>query len=1044
MRFPVTLMSRSMGLALAWVGLNWAVANRAEAAAGEGVVQFNRDVRPILSDQCFACHGFDAKKRKAGLRLDVAEGAFAPNKEGRVAIKPGDLARSELWKRIESRDPDDVMPPPETHKAVSAEQKAVLRRWIEQGARYQRHWSLETPTRPPVPTVGTAHPVDRFIRDRLAREGLRPAPEADTRTLVRRVTLDLTGLPPTPSEVARFVGDTEPGAYERLVDRLLASPRYGERMARLWLDVARYADTHGLHLDNERQMWAYRDWVVRAFNRNQRFDEFTRDQLAGDLVESPTLDQWIATGFNRCNVTTSEGGSIDAEFVFRYAVDRTATAVQAWMGLTAGCAVCHDHKFDPISAREFYSMYAFFHSAADPAMDGNALLTPPVLKLPTPEEKARMDALEAEARAAEDALMAKARTHPYADPADANHRPEPKEVDVLWVDDDAPSGWKISASPGAGPRWATKEDGTAPRRGRRALVREDGGLAQDVLEGGTPFEVPQDGRLFVHVRLEAARLPKSVMVQYRTSDWKHRMVWGDVDAIDWGAKGTTERAHGGPLPAAGEWVRLEFEASKVGLKAGDRVTGIAFTQFGGRVAWDDAGVKGRMDPATEPTRSFAAWLKANEGKDLGELPGDLRKVLKEVGATNRTPAQVAGLRAHYVARVCADTREVFAPLIAAVESPRKRRSELEGMVPSTFVWKDMEKRRESFVMVRGAYDKPGEKVRRGVPAALPPIQARADEPTRLDLVAWLMAPEHPLTARVAANRLWQHFMGTGLVRTSEDFGSQGEPPSHPELLDWLAVEYRQGGWDTKAFARLLVTSATYRQASEATPALMARDPENRLLARGPRFRLDAEQLRDSALYVGGLLDEQMGGKGVRPYQPPNIWEPVGFVGSNTRDYKADTGAALYRRSLYTFLKRTAPPPFMVTFDGPNREQLCSRRERSNTPLQALQLMNDVQHHEAARWLATRMIREGGPDEAARLRHGCEVVLARPPSAGELGVLQATLGKHRARYAADEAAARASVAYGDSKPDGRIPAPELAAYTLVANLLLNLDEAVNRN
>ncbi|MFM8422197.1 MAG: DUF1549 domain-containing protein, partial [Verrucomicrobiota bacterium] len=464
MRFPVTLVSRSMGLALALVGLSGTVAPRVAAAAGEGTVQFNRDVRPILSDQCFACHGFDAKKRKAGLRLDVAEGAFAPNKEGRVAIKPGDLAGSELWKRIESRDPDDVMPPPETHKAVSAEQKAVLRRWIEQGARYQRHWSLETPTRPPLPSVGTAHPVDRFIRDRLAREGLKPAAEVDARTLARRVTLDLTGLPPTPSEVARFVSDTEPGAYDRLVDRLLASPRYGERMARLWLDVARYADTHGLHLDNERQMWAYRDWVVRAFNRNQRFDEFTRDQLAGDLVESPTLDQWIATGFNRCNVTTSEGGSIDAEFVFRYAVDRTATAVQAWMGLTAGCAVCHDHKFDPISAREFYSMYAFFHSAADPAMDGNALLTPPVLKLPTPEEKARMDALEAEVRAAEEALMAKARSHPYADPADATPRPEPKEVDVSWVDDDVPSGWKISASPGAASRWATKEDGMTPRR----------------------------------------------------------------------------------------------------------------------------------------------------------------------------------------------------------------------------------------------------------------------------------------------------------------------------------------------------------------------------------------------------------------------------------------------------------------------------------------------------------------------------------------------------------------------------------------------------
>ncbi len=1036
MRFPGTPAGMAWALALACG--TWATAR------SEDAVLFNRDVRPILSDQCFACHGFDAKKRKAGLRLDMAEGAFAPNKEGRVAIKPGDPAGSELWKRIESTDPDDVMPPPETHKSVTAAQKGVLKRWIEQGAKYQRHWSLEAPSRASLPAGDAPNPVDRFIRDRLSREGLKPAPEADARTLARRVSLDLTGLPPTPAEVARFVADTAPGAYDRLVDRLLASPRYGERMARMWLDVARYADTHGLHLDNERQMWAYRDWVVRAFNRNQRFDDFTRDQLAGDLVQSPTLDQWIATGFNRCNVTTSEGGSIDAEFVFRYAVDRTATAVQAWMGLTAGCAVCHDHKFDPISAREFYSLYAFFHSAADPAMDGNALLTPPVLKLPSPEEKARMDALEAEAMAADGALLAKAMAHPYSDPADANPRPKAADVDVSWVDDDAPSGWKISASPGAASRWTTKEDAVPAKRGRRALLREDNGLAQDVLEGGTPFELPQDGRLFVHVRLDPAKMPRAVMIQYRTDDWKHRMVWGDVDAIDWGAKGTTQRAHGGPLPAAGEWTRLEFEAGKVGLKAGDRVTGIAFTQFGGRVAWDDAGVKGRLDPSSDATRSFAAWLKANHGKDLGELPADLRRVLKDVGATNRTTAQVAGLRAHYVARVCADTREAFAPRVSAAESARKKRAELEGRVPSTFVWKDMDKPRDSFVMVRGAYDKPGEKVRRGVPAALPPMKSPSDEPTRLDLVSWLVSGEHPLTARVAVNRLWQHVFGTGLVRTSEDFGSQGEPPSHPDLLDWLAVEYREGGWDTKGLLRLLVTSATYKQSAAAGEALMARDPENRLLARGPRFRLDAEQLRDGALFAAGLLDEQMGGKGVRPYQPPNIWEPVGFVGSNTRDYKADTGAALYRRSLYTFLKRTAPPPFMVTFDGPNREQLCSRRERSNTPLQALQLMNDVQHHEAARWLATRMIREGGPGAPGRLRHGCEVVLARPPSDEELGVLSRTLEKHLARYRADEAAARESVTFGESKPDPAIAAPELAAYTLMANLLLNLDEAVNRN
>ena len=1039
MRFPWTILISGT---LAWTA-SWTGAERLSAAPA-GPVQFNRDVRPILSDQCFACHGFDAKKRKAGLRLDVAEGAYAANKDGRIAVKPGDLAGSELWKRIQSSDPDEVMPPPSAHKTVDAAQREVLKRWIEQGAKYQRHWSLEAPSRPSVPPVnGVSHPVDRFIRARLAQEGLKPAAEADARTLVRRVALDLTGLPPTPGEVDRFVGDREPGAYERMVDRYLASPRFGERMARMWLDVARYADTHGLHLDNERQMWAYRDWVVGAFNRNLPFDRFTVEQLAGDLLPNPTQEQWIATGFNRCNVTTSEGGSIDAEFVFRYAVERTATTVQAWMGLTAGCAVCHDHKFDPISAREFYSMYAFFHSAADPAMDGNALLTPPVMKLPTAEDSARMTAMAAEIQQVEKAMLTQARSIPYADPALATPRPPVSELETVWVDDDVPAGWKISASPGAPTRWVGPGDGMTVKRGKRALLREETGLAQDVMEGGSPLEVPQDGRLFVHVWLDRAKAPKSVMLQFRTDDWKHRAVWGEVDAIDWGRKGTTERHHAGPLPALGEWVRLEVDASKVGLKTGDRISGIAFTQFGGRVFWDEAGVKGRLDPAADGTRSFVAWVGQQQGRDVAELPPELRRVLKEVAATNRTPEQTMALRDHYLARVCVSTREAFASQAARIEAVRKQRAEVEGAIPSTFVWKDMDKPRDSFVMVRGAYDKPGEKVTRGVPAALPPLRT-SETPTRMDLARWLLSAEHPLTARVAVNRLWQQFFGTGLVRTSEDFGSQGEPPSHPDLLDWMAVEYREGGWDTKAMIRLLLTSATYRQSSVVSPELLARDRDNRLLARGPRFRLDAEQLRDNALYVSGLLDQQMGGKGVKPYQPGNIWEPVGFVGSNTRDYRQDSGAALYRRSVYTFLKRTAPPPFLVTFDGPNREQLCSRRERSNTPLQALQLMNDVQHFEAARQLASRMMREGGRDAASRLRFGFETVLARLPAADESAILQRTLGQHLSRYRQDVESAKKAVTYGESKPDPSLDPAELAAYSLVANLLLNLDETVNRN
>jgi len=1019
----------------------------ANPVSAEDPIRFNRDIRPLLSDRCFACHGIDAKKRKAGLRLDTAEGATAANKDGRVAIKPRDPAGSELWRRINSKDTDDVMPPPESHKTLSEAEKTLLARWIRQGASYQKHWAFEPPvaTVPPEAKPGTParDAIDRFLAARLEQEGLGFGPEADRPTLLRRLSFDLRGLPPTPAEVADFVADTTPDAYERRVDRFLASPAYGERMARLWLDVARYADTHGMHLDNERQMWAYRDWVVSAFNRNLPFDRFTIDQLAGDLEPNATLDQIVATGFNRCNVTTGEGGTIDAEFIFRYAVERTSTTVQTWMGLTAGCAVCHDHKFDPLSAREFYSLYAFFQSAADPALDGNALLTAPVAKLRTPEQEKRLADLDALAAGVDERIAFVAGRTEYTDPASARTTVEPRETTVVWVDDGIPDGWKATPSAGAATRWVTAAEGPV-HAGKRALSREDAGLAQDVFETTTArFEIPPNGRLFAHVWIDPAKPPSSVMLQYHTDAWKHRAVWGNVDAIDWGAKGTTERAHRGPLPAAGTWVRLEFDASVVGLKPGDKVDGIAFTQFGGHVGWDQSGVVGRVDPANDPTQSLAAWIRDHEGKDTAALPGPVRDILKRTKATDRTPAESAVLRAHYVARECTATRPRFSEMLAEAESIRKRRGELEASIPSTFVWRDLDKPRDSFVMQRGAYDRPGEKVTRGVPAAFPPLRA-SGTPSRLDFARWLVSDEHPLTARVAVNRFWQHFFGTGLVKTPDDFGSQGQPPSHPELLDWLAVQFRGGGWNTKQLVRMLVTSHAYRQDSRMTPALLERDPENRLLARGPRFRLDAEQIRDNALFVSGLLDRQMGGRGVHPYQPPNIWEPVAYVGSNTQHYQQDHGGALYRRSLYTFFKRTAPAPFMSAFDAPNRELTCSRRERSNTPLQALQLLNDVQHFEAARALASRMIAEGGPDAERRIGWAFRTVLARPPAPVELALVRGALDRNLVRYRSDTAAAKLAVANGESKPTPGVDPAELAAYTLVANLLLNLDETLTHN
>jgi hypothetical protein len=1011
-------------------------------------VSFNQHIRPILSDKCFACHGTDSKKRKAGLRLDEAESALKPNDEGVPAIKPGDANASGLWQRVISNDEEEVMPPPKTNKPLSAQEKELLKRWIEQGAPFQRHWAFEAPVKvEPPPAVGARNPIDQFVRARLAAERLAHSPEADDATLIRRVAFALTGLPPTAEEVETFLNDESDrnGAYGRLVDRYLASPRFGEEMARHWLDVARYGDTHGLHLDNERQMWAYRDWVIQAFNGNKPFDQFTVEQLAGDLLPNPTREQLIATGFNRCNVTTSEGGAIDAEFIYRYAVDRASTTADAWLGLTAGCAVCHDHKYDPLSMKEFYSLYAFFNSNADPAMDGNALLTAPTLKLTAPEQQKKLADFDAQIGAAQQQLHTQIAAVAYTDPATLTPPPPVRELETVWVDDDFPAGAKWQASPGAPTQWVDAKSGVV-FSGARALKRTDKGLAQDFYEGGAaPIEIPPGAELFAHVWIDPADPPKTIMLQYHKGGWLHRAVWGDYEAIQWGAPGTTERVHAGPLPEASKWVRLAIDAAKLGLNAGDQITGVAFTQFGGTIFWDKAGVAGRSDPAADPSRSLLAWWKQRAGKDTQGVPPEINKLLKDGPDKAHTPEQQKNVRDYFLQNICSETKAQFAAPIAKLAKLRKDREEFDKAIPSTFIYRDLDKPRDSFVMLRGQYDKPGDKVEPAVPAVFPPLK-KADpnaRATRLDLARWLVAPEHPLAARVTVNRFWQQFFGTGLVKTSYDFGSQGEMPSHPELLDWLAVTFRESGWDTKSLVRLLVTSATFRQSTAAPAESWTRDPENRLLSRGPRFRLDAEQIRDNALFVGGLLNFEMGGKSVKPYQPPNIWEPLGYADSNTRFYKQDTGSALYRRSIYCFIKRTAPPPFMANFDAPNREQFCTRRERSNTPLQALQLMNDVQHFEAARGFAERIMTAAAAT-ADRIAFAYRTILARPPAPEEIAIVQAALEKHLAKFQQTPDAAKKVIRNGESKPNPKLPEPELAAWTMIGNLLLNLDETVTRN
>jgi hypothetical protein len=1022
--------------------------------AEDGAPSFNRDIRPILADKCFACHGFDAKKREADLRLDTPEGAFA-KRDGNPAVTPGDLTKSQLWQRVTSDDPDVMMPPPAAKKELTAGEKALLERWIEAGAPYQKHWAFEPIARPSAPGGATGPAaIDAFLEQRIQQAGLTSERRASTETLMRRVSFALTGLPPTLEDLEKYGGGDSERQYEDYVDHLLQSPRYGEEMGRHWLDVARYADTHGLHLDNERQMWAYRDWVVKAFNDNLPYDKFTIWQVAGDLLPEPTTDQLVATGFNRCNVTTSEGGSIEAEFVYRYAVERASTVAQAWLGLTAGCAVCHDHKYDPISAKEFYSLYAFFHSNADPAMDGNTNVTAPFLKLPNEHQQSMAAAagkVEREARAWLDTIAASA---DYRDPVEVNAEsdgtvpggsriPLAKDVREVLFDDAIPLG-SISRSNSRNPVSMIVDPRFKAASGRRVIHQAFGSSRTDTIEFKLrPIVVPENGQIEASVRVEPLDIPRSVAIGVAAGG-KRPMAGKSAEWTRQGAGLVRSSSKDQPI-RPGEWTRLVVPAADLGLKPGDELNGVSLQQNGGVCDWDLVTITGEADPATDPLQSLTAWRKAVGTTPPPELPTDLVEIVKLGPAKELTEEQAAKLRRFYVALIARPMTAELEQARVAWEAARTSRIIAEESAPGTFVFRDLPKPRESFVMVRGQYDKPGDQVEPGVPAVLPPIKKEEGERlTRLDLANWLVAPENPLMARVAVNRLWQQMFGTGLVKTSYDFGTQGEPPSHPELLDWLAADFRDSGWEVKRFVKQLLMSESFCRESAVSPELLAKDPGNRLYARGPRFRLDAEQVRDNALFVSGLMNFEMGGPGVKTYQPANIWEPVGYSDSNTRFYLQDHGPALYRRSLYVFLKRTAPPPFMSNFDGPNREQVCMLRERSNTPLQALQLMNDTQHFEAARALAERALCEGGENDENRVTWLYRTVLSRTPASDELSLVVVALAKQRELFANDEKAAKESTSVGESKPKNIAPPAETAAWTMIANLILNLDESVCRN
>lgn len=1167
-------------------------------------IDFNRDIRPILADKCLTCHGPDPAKRQAELRLDLRERAIASLPSGTIAIVPGKPDASELVRRIEASE-DERMPPTSFNKSLTSEEKTALTRWIAQGADYAGHWSFERVHRPSPPSVTrrewVRNEIDRFILVRLEKEGLRPSVEADRPTLIRRLHLDLLGLPPTVEQVDAFVRDHRPDAYERLVDSILSSPRFGEKMAQQWLDLARFGDTNGFHYDSTRTMWLWRDYVIASFNSNKPFDRFTIEQLAGDLLPNPTQEQLIASGFNRNTRFNEEGGADPAEFVIRYAVDRTNTLGQVWMGLTLGCAECHSHKYDPISHKEYYQLFAFFNSLEEPQVSGNHGQTlPPLLKVAS--KKAREEIARTQARVAE--LEGRVKTllaqTAYKDPVEANapasapreefvwledgfprgaatvgsadwrgaptpvksgkaslrragkgqHQIafanaeqklradagdrifahvwlDPKDppaqimlqfnltghangwqrrvhwgpskirfgkkkvesthlgnlpkagewvrlefdaqqaglgrgsvihglaitqfdgaayydaigissslpqapVDVAWIDDEPPAGAKLSADGSPGWNWVSRPQ--APVfSGQRSMKRQGPGLHQHFFLDAAPLALQPGDQLFAYVWLDPKDPPSTIMLQWNDGGWDHRAYWGADKGFNAGSEDSVAHRRLGDLPIKGQWVRLEVPLDKVGLTPSSKLQGMAFTQVDGTAYFDRAGVRTWAPPDERRTKSQRIWEGFASGDE--SVPKDVRDAVQKA-VDKRSPSEKALVRDYFVRYVWSGSREAFGSLNKELAATSKSLADLEAAVPHTLISKEMEKPRDAFVLIRGDFQQPGEKVARDVPAVFPRMHPRLEK-NRLGLAKWLMSPDHPLTARVAVNRFWSQFFGVGLVKSLGDFGSQGEYPSHPELLDWLADEFVSSGWDVKRILKTMVTSATYRQSSAGTSP--EHDPYNRLLSRMPRFRLSAEEIRDNALAVAGLLSDQVGGPSVMPYQPADFYK-----GKNENwPWTISQGPDLYRRGLYTFWRRTSPYPSFAIFDAPSREECSVCRPRTNTPLQALVTLNDPSYIEAARVLAQRTLLEPVKDDHERLEILFKKTLARSPSPAERLVLEKLWREQRARFESRSGDAAELAKIGSYPRPDKLNPIDHAAWTTVANAILNLDETITR-
>ena len=996
-------------------------------------VDFARDIQPILSDNCYACHGRDAAKVKGDLRIDLRN-SVTKSTDGTAAIVPGKPQKSELIRRIFAKDESERMPPPESHKKLTARQKQLIKQWISEGAEYSQHWAFITPKRSKLPAVKNTkwskNAIDRFILARLEAKGIGPSKEASRETLARRVSLDLRGLPPTLKEVDGYVKDSSPKAYERMVDRMLSSSRYGEKMTRIWMDLARYGDTNGYHYDSTRQAWLWRDWVINAYNSNMPFDRFTIEQLAGDLLPNATVWQKVASGFNRNTRYNEEGGADPAEWRVEYAKDRVRTLGQVWLGMTVGCAECHSHKYDPISQREFYQLYAYFNSLDEPGAQGHRQKYPPYITVPTPEHKRKTAILKSEITRLRLQIRTQLAKIEYTEPANLAKTPVKKQTDVVWIDDAAPAGARLQ---GNSP-WQWVEKGKHPvNSGTRATRRSGTGLTQHFFTGAKkPLEVTAGAKLFAYVWLDPKNPPKAIQLQFNDGTWEHRVAWGRGRAHGRGKGPQNFRA--GRLPKTGRWVRLEVKASDVGLKPGAKINGWAFTQVGGTVYYDTAGIN-RTQPDDRHLRSLALWEK-RAARDKS-VPTTVRRLVG-IPSTKRTAAQRKQILNHYVEHVWSGSRKIFAPLQKKIVQVEKQLKQLKDSMPFQLVSVELPKPKPAYMLIRGDFRKKGEQVRRGVPKAFPPLP-KGQPNNRLGLAHWLMRPDHPLTARVTVNRYWAQLFGGGIVETIGDLGHLGRYPTHPQLLDWLAVEFIKSKWDTKHLMKLMVMSAAYRQSSVNDHRHAKVDPVNQLLWRSRRFRLPAEEIRDSALRAAGMLSDKIGGRPVFPYQPKDYYK--GKKGG--WGWTVSSGEDRYRRGMYTFWRRTTPYPTFVIFDAPDRSNCTVSRPRTNTPLQALATMNDPQFVEAARVLGQRVMTQGPKTLDGKLTFAFRLVTSRPPSKDELQVLRETHTEQLAHYLKNPDAAKKLVSAGSYERPKNLDATRHAVWTAIANALLNLDEAITR-